>query len=1048
VYPSVTLLSGLRARTLGLFAVAFTLALLAVVLDARYEFKRDREHALGEIARVVTSAEADQRTIGDDATRFLASFARLDAVRAGTPSLCGATLRSLLAASTSYLSAGVADPSGDVICSSVALDAKVNLADRPYFRASIEGREAVSTYEFDRLTRRPVILVSTPVVSDADVVGVAFLGVSLVWFEQMNAANLVPEGVVVRLVGPDGHLIARLPHPAGLSGSDLSDDPIVARASTGNPWTANASTANPWTTNPSTVAGRGIATGEAVDAGDGGRYLFAYAPLLIGEQYVGSVIAHVPTSLAYADARRNLLRHLVVLLVVAVVGVAFPLLINERLVMRPVAASLRALKDVAREDLGVHGGKPVVSRGFGELARSFDALVASVGEHRRQRDAAEAKHLKDQERLELQAAALEAAANAIVITDIGGTVEWVNPAFTALTGYARDEALGRNPGDLVHSGVQDKEFYRQMWATILDGRVWHGELTNRRKDGRLYVEEQTITPVRNKEGELSRFIAIKQDVTARRLHEREREAMLHLTDAFRATLLPKDAARHLLDAGHRAFEVESGMVVLRDPLNGSVEVVAASGEFMGGDRKLMLEDGTTLDLLGSSAARTWEGVVVVPSDAGKHDVVTLPSIVTAPLRSEEGVLGAWLLARNNTSRTPPFTQEDAAVLQAMGELAGAALRRMQLHQHALRRLKHVEALRNIDLAITSSLDPRMTLRVLLDEVTQHLGATAASVLLLNEPSQELRFAAGRGFRTRLIEETNLKLGEGLAGKAALERRIVESEAVGEDPAFERKSLLQEEGFRVYHAAPMVARGRVLGVLEVFQTQHVPLYEEWVSFLEALAGQAAIAVENSRLFADLERSNTELRLAYDATIEGWALALDLRDEETEGHSRRVTSLTVRLARALGVPDEEIVHVRRGALLHDIGKLGVPDSILHKPGPLDDEEWAIMRRHPELAVQMLSSINYLRPALEIPYSHHEKWDGTGYPQGLLGEEIPLAARIFAVVDVYDALNSDRPYRRAWAHDEIIAYLKDERGKHFDPVIVEALLDVVRGGAGGER
>ncbi|MFO7547156.1 MAG: PAS domain S-box protein [Trueperaceae bacterium] len=1033
--------SGLRARILGLVAVALTPALLAVVLDARYQFEHDREHALGEITRIVTLAEADQRAIIDAATRFLATVARLDAVRAGTPSLCSATLRSLLANSPSYSSAGVAGPAGDVICSSVALDAGVNLSDRPYFQASIEGREAVSTYVFGRLTGRPLIVVSTPVVLDADVVGVAFLGLSLAWLEQIQVANLVPEGAVVRLVDPDGHLMTRLPHVADVAGSDVSDDPIVARA-----WTVNPS-ANPSTANASTAAGRGVATGETVDAGGGGGYLYAHAPLLAGEHYVGSVIAHIPTSLAYADARRNLLRNLVVLLVVAVAGVAFARLINERLVMRPVAALLMATERVARGNLDVRVGESAVSSELGELARSFDAMAASLEEQWRQRDAAEAERGTYQDRLELQAAALEAAANGIVITDVEGTVEWVNPAFTALTGYARDEAVGRNPGELVRSGVHDDEFYRQMWSTILDGRVWYGEVTNRRKDGRLYVEEQTITPVRNAGGELTRFVAIKQDVTARRRHEREREAVFQLADAFRTATMPKDAARHLLDAGRRSFEVESGMVVLRDPVDGSVEVAAASGAVAGGDRRLVLEDGTTLDLLGSTAARTWEGVVVIPRDAGTRDAVTLPSVVTAPLRSEEGIVGAWLLARDNASRATPFTQEDAAVLQAMGELAGATLRRMQLHQHALRRLQHVEALRNIDLAITSSLDPRMTLRVLLDEVTRHLGASAASVLLLNEPSQELRYAQGRGFRTHLVEETNVRLGSGLAGQAALERRVVESDDVGEDPAFERKALIREEGFRVYHAAPMVARGRVLGVLEVFQDERVPLHEEWLSFLEALAGQAAIAVENSRLFADLERSNTELRLAYDATIEGWARALDLRDEETEGHSRRVTDLTVRLARALGVPETEIVHVRRGALLHDIGKLGVPDAILHKPGPLTDEEWAIMRTHPVLAVQMLSSIRYLQPALEIPHAHHEKWDGTGYPRGLVGEEIPMAARIFAVVDVYDALSSDRPYRGAWPHGKIVAYLRDQRGKHFDPVIAEALLEVVAGGAGGD-
>jgi HD-GYP domain-containing protein (c-di-GMP phosphodiesterase class II) len=169
-------------------------------------------------------------------------------------------------------------------------------------------------------------------------------------------------------------------------------------------------------------------------------------------------------------------------------------------------------------------------------------------------------------------------------------------------------------------------------------------------------------------------------------------------------------------------------------------------------------------------------------------------------------------------------------------------------------------------------------------------------------------------------------------------------------------------------------------------------------------------------------------------------LDLRDRETEGHSRRVTELTVKLAKTLGMSDDEIIHIRRGALLHDMGKIGVPDSILHKPAKLTDEEWAIMRRHPQLAYDMLFIIEYLRPALEIPLNHHEKWDGTGYPRGLKGEEIPIVARLFAVVDVWDALTSDRPYRPAWSQDEALAYIREQSGKHFDPQVVDLFFKVI--------
>lgn len=193
--------------------------------------------------------------------------------------------------------------------------------------------------------------------------------------------------------------------------------------------------------------------------------------------------------------------------------------------------------------------------------------------------------------------------------------------------------------------------------------------------------------------------------------------------------------------------------------------------------------------------------------------------------------------------------------------------------------------------------------------------------------------------------------------------------------------------------------------------------------------------------DLEQAHLQLLAAYDATIEGWSRAMDLRDKETEGHTRRVTALFEKLARMAGISDEEIIHVRRGALLHDIGKLGIPDSILLKSDKLTEEEWTIMRQHPQFAYDMIFPIEYLRSSLDIPYCHHEKWDGTGYPRGLKGKEIPLAARVFAIIDVWDAITSDRPYRPAWNKDKAFKYINEESGKHFDPHIVEFFNKLIR-------
>lgn len=240
-----------------------------------------------------------------------------------------------------------------------------------------------------------------------------------------------------------------------------------------------------------------------------------------------------------------------------------------------------------------------------------------------------------------------------------------------------------------------------------------------------------------------------------------------------------------------------------------------------------------------------------------------------------------------------------------------------------------------------------------------------------------------------------------------------------------------------HSVPMIVNGQVRGVLVAFGRSISKHSREDIAYLEALAGQTAIALNNAQMFRDLEQSNLELQLAYDATIEGWSLATDLRDKETEGHSLRVTAMTIKISELLKVPSRDMVHIRRGALLHDIGKIAIPDAILFKPGSLSDDEWNIMRQHPVWAREMLERISFLKPAITIPYSHHEKFDGSGYPQGLAGENIPLPARIFAVIDVWDALRSDRPYRSAWSVKDTLKYIQDQSGKHFDPSIAATFI-----------
>jgi putative nucleotidyltransferase with HDIG domain len=263
----------------------------------------------------------------------------------------------------------------------------------------------------------------------------------------------------------------------------------------------------------------------------------------------------------------------------------------------------------------------------------------------------------------------------------------------------------------------------------------------------------------------------------------------------------------------------------------------------------------------------------------------------------------------------------------------------------------------------------------------------------------------------------------------------------EHPEFTRNSpVFNGENFRGYISFPLRAQDELKGILEVFYRSSAQLTDSWVGYLKSYAAQAAIAVSNSQLLVDLHQAYSDLQNTYDDTLAGWALALELREHETGQHTRRVQELTTHLASEIGFKGNDLVQIRRGALLHDIGKMAIPDKILLKPGPLDEEEWKVMRKHPEYAYDMLSHIAFLTPCLDIPYCHHEKWNGTGYPRGLRGDQIPLGARIFSVIDVWDALLSDRPYRKAWSQSDVVHYLEEESGTHFDPAILRLFINVI--------
>jgi GAF domain-containing protein len=412
------------------------------------------------------------------------------------------------------------------------------------------------------------------------------------------------------------------------------------------------------------------------------------------------------------------------------------------------------------------------------------------------------------------------------------------------------------------------------------------------------------------------------------------------------------------------------------------------------------------------------------------------TIMYVPVLAKGEILG---IIRIQGLNPYSFSQADAEMLTLVGNNGAIAIENARLFKETENRLRRLAALRAMDMTINSSFDLRVTLNVLLDQVATQLEADAASVLLFNPYSQSLDYSAGRGFYNLDITRTRLRLGEELAGKTALERRLVSNY---ENPEFSAPgSRFRGENFISYFGAPLVTKGSLKGVLEVFYRRRFAPDLEWVDYLETLAGDIAIAIDNTALFTELQRSNNELTVAYDSTLEGWSRLLELRKLEPEGHTQRVVELTVNLGEALGLTQVELTHLHRGALLHDIGKIGLPESILLKDGPLTTKEWDLMHQHPFFAYDMLSPIAYLRPALEIPYCHHEKWDGAGYPRGLKENQIPLSARIFAVIDVWDAMRSERPYRQSYTDLEVLDYIRAQSGKHFDPQVVQAFLRMIQ-------
>ncbi|MBI3738252.1 MAG: PAS domain S-box protein [Chloroflexi bacterium] len=521
----------------------------------------------------------------------------------------------------------------------------------------------------------------------------------------------------------------------------------------------------------------------------------------------------------------------------------------------------------------------------------------------------------------------------------------------------------------------------------------------------------------------------------------ESKAIAEVGREISATLQLDIVLKRIATYAKDLLQAETSAVYLAETNSSILHAVAAIGI----DEEEIKSDPLTIGrgILGSIALNKVGEIVNRASSDPRAIVIKgteanpLEHIMGAAVLSKDQLTGLLVVWRSGEGQE--FKSSELDFLIGLAQQAAVAIENARLFNAEQKRRREAEALRIATEVISSSLDLENVLDTILSSLKQVVQYDSASIFLIEQ--DRVRIKAAQGLPN--LEEAINGL---FPANNALLRAIHDSgfplilRDARADSRFEKWVAADE--VRGWMGVPLMTHGQIIGYITLDSYRVGAFDENSASLAQSFAHQAAVAIENAELFENLQKSNVELSHAYDTTLEGWGKALELRDKETQGHTERVSELTLKLARKMGLGKEELVKIQRGVLVHDIGKMGVPDHILHKKGPLTKKEWAEMRKHPQYAFDLLYPIPYLRPALDIAFCHHERWDGTGYPRGLKGEQIPLAARIFAVVDVWDALLFKRPYRQAWTKKKILKYIREQSGKHFDPQVVEIFLKMMNG------
>ncbi len=1057
-------LTSLQARLLLIVLLAIIPAVGLALYNGNAQRAIATQAAQEQTKRWADQTKMNQRELIGAAHQLLLALQDLPAIRSQGPVAC----QDLLAAVKTYpfyANLGVINRAGEVTCSAAPVTAPIHLEEHPYLQALLRAQSAKSDdFELGSFGGKPTVNIALPLTNEQGATeGLIFAALDTAWFAVFAETEKLPANAMMLIISQDDTLATRV------NGADawtrlIQADPrakILTRAEN-----------------------------LSADVRDTDNVVRLYT--LVPHQTSTSNIfigVGIPTFAAYAHADNLLQNTLIVLSLVGLLTSIAAWGLGEIAIVRPVQKLIRVTEDLRAGNWSARVAYAGRAGEINKLGHAFNDLAEELQtrEYERARAAAAGREQRTlAESLRDIAEALNSTLDYDQVLDrildnVGRVVQhdtvnimlfeqgaarvvrsrgfehfggeaWIMAQRFDLTQFTNMHraTLADSPVDLISDTGQ-----HPTWVDLPESRWIRSHLgVPIRTKGRVLGILNLDSAIPNFYGAehvpgLQIFanqaaIALENARLLRESHARANQfAALYATASDLAA--PQHNVNYLLqniiERAIGLLRASMGTAYLYDLVRGDFELVSQKGIALTIGKRVKLGQGLVGQVGESRQAIVVDNYQTWDARMKLEDPVPLGAIVGVPMLYGGELVGVITIAET-TASTRQFTNSDARLLTLFAGLAASMVRNARLFQETRTRAEQLAMLYDAGLALNSVLQPQAQLEFLFTITMQALRADRAEFLRYDSTTDSLRVEMAIGFSQvtqRDLHKLDLPLTDtqGITSWVGRNRLPLYLP----DVTNESRWIQVDPDVRSGLWVPVETDKHLLGVLAVLSTHTNAFTPDDERLLILFSNQVAVAMENARLFQDSEKSRREMEQAYNATLEGWSRALDLRDEETEGHTQRVTQVSVRLARMMQLSDEQIENIRRGALLHDIGKMGIPDRILFKPGPLTDDEWHIMQRHPFYANELISQIEYLRPTLDIPYCHHERWDGKGYPRGLQGEQIPLAARIFAIVDVWDALLSQRPYREPWTMDQVLTHVESLAGTHLDPQIVQVFLRMMR-------